>query len=53
MNRTNLKEAAGISFNVLAKMSKSELVSMESIAKICKALSCDVSDVMEFIQHDN
>ena len=47
MNRTALKNAAGISFNVLAKMSKCEAVSMESMMKICKALDCDISDVME------
>jgi DNA (cytosine-5)-methyltransferase 1 len=47
MNRTELKEAAGISFNVLAKLGKGETVSMESILKICKALDCDISDVME------
>ena len=48
MNRTDLKDASGISFNVLAKMSRDELVSMESIYKVCKALSCDISDIMEF-----
>jgi len=47
MNRTALKEAAGISFNVLAKMGKGEAVSMESMLKICNALSCDISEVME------
>ena len=47
MNRTALKEAAGISFNVLAKMGKGEAVSMESMLKICMALDCDISDVME------
>ena len=47
MNRTALKEAAGISFNVLAKMGKGEAVSMESMLKICKALDCDISGVME------
>jgi len=49
MNRTALKEAAGISFNVLAKMGKDEPISMESILKVCKALECDISDVMEVI----
>lgn len=48
MNRTDLKDAAGISFNVLAKMSRDQFVSMESIYKVCKALSCDISDIMEF-----
>ena len=47
INRTALKEASGISFNVLAKMGKCEAVSMGSILKICKALDCDISDVME------
>ena len=47
MNRTALKEASGISFNVLAKMGKDEVVSMESILKVCQALDCDIADVME------
>ena len=50
MNRTALKEVSGISFNVLAKMGKGEAISMESIFKICKALSCDIADVMEIIE---
>ena len=35
MNRTELKDSSGISFNVLAKMGKNESVSMESLMKIC------------------
>lgn len=50
MNRTELKEAAGISFNVLAKMGRNEFVSMESLQRICQALSCDVGEIMEFIE---
>ena len=38
MNKTELKEAAGISFNVIARMSKNETISFESIEKICAAL---------------
>ena len=49
MNRTDLKEAAGISFNVLAKMSKGKAVSMDTLQKICLALDCNVSNVFEFI----
>lgn len=51
MNRTDLKNAAGISFNVLAKMGKGEVVSMESMLKVCNALDCDISDVMEVISN--
>lgn len=53
MTRTNLKEAAGVSFNVLAKMGKGEFISMESLYKICSVLECDISSVMEFIYDDN
>ena len=49
MNRTDLKGASGISFNVLAKMGKIEFVSMESLHKICLTLKCDVGDIMEFV----
>lgn len=52
MNRTDLKQVAGISFNVLAKMGRNEFVSMESLCKICKALSCDIGEVMEFTHEE-
>ncbi|MCI9274472.1 MAG: helix-turn-helix transcriptional regulator [Clostridiales bacterium] len=52
MNRTELKDAAGISFNVLAKMGRNEFVSMESLCKICSAMNCDIGDVMEFTNHE-
>ena len=52
MNRTDLKDAAGISFNVLAKMGRNEFVSMESLYKVCTALNCDVGDIMEFTSNE-
>lgn len=48
MNRTELKDASGISFNVLAKMGRNESVSLESLHKICQTLQCDVGDIMKF-----
>ena len=53
MNRTDLKDMAGISFNVLAKMGKEETVSLESLHKICKALNCNIGDIMEFMPEIN
>lgn len=47
MNRTELKEASGISFNVLARLGKNEPVSFESIEKICFTLNCRIEDVLE------
>ena len=49
MNRTDLKEMGGISFNVLAKMGKGETVSLESLHKICIVLNCNIGDIMEFV----
>ncbi len=49
MNRTELKEASGISFNVLARMGKNEAISLESIEKICHTLECNVGDVVEVV----
>lgn len=43
--KTDLIEISGISTNVLAKLTKGDYISMESLQKICKALNCDVGDV--------
>ena len=44
-NKTDLIPLAGISTNILAKLNKGEYVSMDSLAKICKALDCDIGDI--------
>ena len=49
MNRTDLRENAGISFNIIAKMGKNEFVSMESLMKICTTLKCNIGDTMDFL----
>lgn len=43
--KTDLIEMADISTNILAKLSKGEYISMESMKKICVALNCDVGDI--------
>lgn len=52
LNKTQLKEKAGISTNAVAKLGKNEAVSMDTIEKICKALQCNIGDVMEFIDEE-
>lgn len=47
MNKTDLKEASGVSFNVMARMGKNEPISFESIEKICAALNCNVGDIID------
>ena len=49
MYRTELKKISGISSNVIAKMGKNEFISMESLAKICVALQCNIGDVVDIL----
>ena len=44
-NKTDLIPLAGIATNILAKLNKGEYVSMDSLAKICRALDCDIGDI--------
>lgn len=37
MKKTDLIPIAGVSTNIVAKLNKGEYVSMDSLAKICKA----------------
>lgn len=48
LKRTNLISMAGISSNILAKLGRNDYVSMESLEKICKALDCNIGDIVEF-----
>lgn len=52
LKKTDLTVKAGISTNVMAKLGKNETVSMESMLKICKVLSCDIGDIMEVVEDE-
>lgn len=47
MKKKDLCEAAGISHASMAKLGKSENVTTDVLVKICVALGCDISDIME------
>jgi len=49
MKKTDLIKVADISTTTLAKLSKNQLVSMEVMGRLCKALSCDIGDIMEML----
>ena len=53
MNRTDLRELTGISSNVVAKMGRNEFVSMNSLAKICDALQCNIGDLVDVFVDNN
>ena len=47
MTKTDMRKAASISTNILAKMDKDEPVAMETLAKIATALECGLDDIVE------
>jgi len=49
LTKTQLKDKAGVSTNIIAKMGKGESISMDSLAKICVALECSIDDIVEII----
>jgi len=50
MKKKDLQNAAGISSGVITKLGKGEDVTTTVLAKICKALDCDIGDIMEFVK---
>lgn len=49
MKKKDLQVAAGISWTSVTKLSKGETVSMEVLMKICKALDCNIGDIMDLV----
>ncbi len=47
MKKKDLMQAAGISPSSMAKLGKDEYVSLEVLAKICRALSVDIGDTRD------
>ena len=50
MNKSQLRDAAGISTNAVAKLGRNEAVSLDTLEKVCCALNCNIEDVLEFIK---
>ena len=53
INKTQLKDLAGISTNAVAKLGKNESVSLETLEKICATLNCDIGDIVGFVPEKN
>lgn len=49
MMKKDLREQAGLTTNVIAKMGKDEAVSTDVLCKICSALNCGLEDIIEII----
>lgn len=52
MKKKDLQVSAGISWNSVTKLSKGEPVSMDVLIKVCKAVNCNIGDIVGFIPEE-
>ena len=52
MKKKDLQKLSGLAPASMAKLSKGDNVTTETLEKICKALSCDISDIIEFLDDE-
>lgn len=50
MSKGELRVKSGISTRQLAKLGKNENVSTDVLVKVCKALNCNVDEIMDIIE---
>ena len=50
MKKEDLRKAAGITTTAMAKLGRNETVHMDILLKICKALECDIADIMDIVE---
>lgn len=49
LNKKELIALSGISTSSMAKLTKGKNITTDVLCKICKALNCNFSDIMEYI----
>ena len=47
LKKKDLREMAGISHSTIAKLGRNENINTEVLIKICRALDCDLKEIME------
>lgn len=52
MKKKDLQARAGISWASVTKMSKGEAVSMDVLIKVCRALDCNIGDVVDLLPQE-
>ncbi len=52
LKKKDLREMAGIGNSTMTKLANNENVTMEVMAKICRALDCKIDDVVEILPDD-
>ena len=52
MKKEDLRKAAGITTTAMAKLGRNETVHMDILLKICKALDCEINDMLDIVEMD-
>lgn len=52
MKKTEFAKKAGISSASLAKLGKGANITTDVLVKICEALNCDISDIVEIVRDE-
>jgi len=52
MNKKELRKLSGISTASIAKLGKGENITTDVLLRICTALNCHISDIMETVPDD-
>lgn len=49
MKKIDLRMKSGISISAMAKLGRSENVTVDTLVKVCHALDCEISDIIEIL----
>lgn len=50
MNKQELKKVSGVSSASIAKLGKGANITTDVLLRICEALNCDITDIMEIVK---
>lgn len=53
INKTVLHDLTGLSPSTISKLSNGENVNTDVLERICKALNCNIEDIVEYEEEEN
>ena len=52
MKKKDLELLSGVSHYTINKLNKGKNITTEVLGRICKALDCNISDIMDFVEDE-
>lgn len=50
LKKTQVRQMANVSASTFSKMSKNEYVALDVLVRLCVALDCELSDIVEIVR---